>query len=254
MSSERCYRLAALEPKPMKANVLVVDDDAEIRIMVRDLLRRNHLEAEAVGSAAEAERALESARFDLLILDVLMPGEDGTNYCRRLRQKSNIPILMLSALGDDIDRILGLELGADDYLPKPFNPRELIARAKSLLRRAPPLLPGEAQQLRVYYEFGSFKLYPATRRLLADDENVVLTAGEFSLLLLLVQRAPRVLTRDQLLTILKGSSVNPFDRSIDTQISRIRRKLEEKSGHGAMIKTVRNLGYALAAKVEEVRE
>lgn len=235
-------------------NILVVDDDPTIRGMVRDLLVRNHLRANAVGSTAEAERALESTRIDLVILDVLMPGEDGTTFCRRLRERSSVPILMLSALGEDVDRILGLELGADDYLAKPFNPRELVARAKSLLRRAPPLLPGESRQVQTGYRFGPFSLFPEARRLVADGEDIELTSGEFSLLLLLVQRAPRVLTRDQILELLKGAAVNPFDRSIDTQISRIRRKLEIEPGRPRLIKTVRNLGYAFAIKVEEVRD
>lgn len=243
--------MGALTVKP---SVLVIDDDPAIREMVRDLLQRNHLRADVVGSAAEAERALESVRFDLVILDVLMPGEDGTTFCRRLRERSSIPILMLSALGEDVDRIVGLELGADDYLAKPFNPRELVARAKSLLRRAPPILPGESRQAQTSYRFGPFLLYPETRRLVASGEDIDLTSGEFSLLLLLVQRAPRVLTRDQILTLLKGASVNPFDRSIDTQISRIRRKLEINPDRPLLIKTVRNLGYAFAAKVEEVRD
>jgi two-component system OmpR family response regulator len=241
-------------PQNLEPNVLVIDDDPAIRGMVRDLLMRNHLRANAVGSTAEAERALESTRIDLVILDVLMPGEDGTTFCRRLRERSSVPILMLSALGEDVDRIVGLELGADDYLAKPFNPRELVARAKSLLRRAPPILPGESRQVQTVYRFGPFNLFPEARRLVADGEDIELTSGEFSLLLLLVQRAPRVLTRDQILGLLKGAAVNPFDRSIDTQISRIRRKLEVDPGRPHLIKTVRNLGYAFAAKVEEVRD
>ncbi len=243
-----------MDSQIVNPSVLVIDDDPAIRGMVRDLLLRHNLQADAVGSVAEAERTLESARFDLVILDVLMPGEDGTSFCRRLREKSSIPILMLSALGEDIDRILGLELGADDYLAKPFNPRELVARVKSLLRRAPPMLPGESRQAQTNYRFGAFRLYPETRRLLANGEDISLTSGEFSLLLLLVQRAPRVLTRDQLLTFLKGASGNPFDRSMDTQISRIRRKLEIDPSQPPLIKTVRNLGYVFAAKVDVVRD
>ncbi len=210
--------------------------------------------AEAVASADAAEHVLQSRRFDLVILDVMMPGEDGTSFCRRLRSHSSIPILMLSALGDDIDRIVGLEIGADDYLSKPFNPRELVARIKSLLRRAPPMLPGESREEDLCYAFGDFRLYPSRRQLERMGQIIELTSGEFALLLLLVERAPRVQSRDQIMTLLKGSAVGPFERSIDTQVSRIRRKLGQDPRIPSLIKTVRSLGYVFAGKVEEIRD
>lgn len=236
-------------------NILIVDDDTEIRELVGGLLTRHHMEPLLARNVPEAEAHLEAGRVDLIILDIMMPGEDGTSFCRRLRQDSNIPIIMLTALGEDIDRVVGLEMGADDYLPKPFNPRELVARIKNVLRRAPPVRPGESHASPQAYRFDRYTLYPETRSIVRDDgEEIVLTSGEFSLLLVLVERAPRVLNRDQLLDMSRGAAANPFDRSIDAQISRLRRKLERNPRQPALIKTVRNLGYAFAAKIERAGE
>lgn len=230
--------------------ILIVDDDNEIRELVGGLLARNHMEARLARNVTEAEAQLEAERIDLIVLDIMMPGEDGTSFCRRLRQDSNIPIIMLTALDEDIDRIVGLEMGADDYLPKPFNPRELVARIKNVLRRAPPVRPGETHAAPQCFAFDRFRLYPETRRLTDETGmDISLTSGEFSLLLVLIERAPRVLNRDQLLDLSRGAASNPFDRSIDAQISRLRRKLESNPRQPALIKTVRNLGYAFAAKV-----
>lgn len=234
-------------------HILVVDDDEQIRSLVRDLLERNHMEAIVAKSASEAEQLLDAERVDLIILDVMMPGEDGMSFCRRLRQESDIPILMLSALGSDIDRILGLEIGADDYLAKPFNPRELVTRIKTILRRAPPLKPGESRQKALCYAFEGYNLYPETRSLTSDNAEIVLTSGEFALLLALVENAPRILSRDQLLELSRGAAANPFDRSIDTHISRLRSKLESGQRRSSLIKTVRNIGYAFAASVEKTQ-
>lgn len=233
--------------------ILVVDDDAEILDLVRDLLERNHFQAVLAKSAVEAERRLAEERVDLIVLDVMMPGEDGTSFCRRFRQESEIPILMLSALGSDVDRILGLELGADDYLPKPFNPRELVTRIKTILRRAPPLKPGETRQKAACYIFADYRLYPENRSLTLGDEEIVLTSGEFALLLALIEHAPRILSRDQLLEFSRGAAANPFDRSIDTHISRLRSKLEPDPRRPSLIKTVRNIGYAFAVPVEKAQ-
>lgn len=230
--------------------ILVVDDDIKIRDLVRDLLERNHMLAITADGVATAERLLEQERFDMIVLDIMMPGEDGTSYCRRLRQTSNIPILMLSALGEDIDRIVGLEMGADDYLAKPFNPRELIARIKSILRRSPPLRVGESHQSSACLAFDRFRMYPDSRQLETAKGPVEVTSGEFALLLALAEASPRILSRDQLLDLSRGAVANPFDRSIDTHISRLRRKLEQDPKKPVLIKTVRNLGYALAVKVE----
>lgn len=231
--------------------ILVVDDALDIRELVKDVLQRNHMDVLTAKSVAEAEACLSRERISLILLDVMMPGEDGTSFCRRLRQDSDIPILMLSALGDDLDRILGLEMGADDYLCKPFNARELVARIKSLLRRAPPLKPGETHRISTCYSFGRFQLYPETRSLLLEGEEATLTSGEFAVLLALVEHAPRILNRDQLLDFSRGAAANTFDRSIDTQISRLRRKLKKELGQSEVIKTVRNVGYALAVPVKK---
>lgn len=234
--------------------ILVVDDDADIRTLVRDLLERNHMRVAVARSVAEAEKHLASENVDLIVLDVMMPGEDGTSFCRRLRLESNTPVLMLSALGSDVDRILGLELGADDYLPKPFNPRELVTRIKTILRRAPPLKPGDIRQKAACYSFAGFHLFPETRSLRSGEEDISLTSGEFALLLALVEHAPRILSRDQLLEYSRGAAANPFDRSIDTHISRLRGKLEPDAKGSSLIKTVRNMGYAFAAPVEKTRQ
>lgn len=234
--------------------ILVVDDDADIRTLVRELLERNHMAVALGRSVAEAEKHLAKESVDLIVLDVMMPGEDGTSFCRRLRLESDIPILMLSALGTDVDRILGLELGADDYLPKPFNPRELVTRIKTILRRAPPLKPGDIRQKAACYAFAGFHLYPETRSLHSGEDEISLTSGEFALLLALVEHAPRILSRDQLLEYSRGAAANPFDRSIDTHISRLRSKLQPGAQGSSLIKTVRNIGYGLAAPVEKTRQ
>lgn len=233
--------------------ILIVDDDRDIREMVGGLMERNHMQPLLAQNVSEAEQALKNHRVDLIVLDIMMPGEDGVSFCRRLRQESEIPVIMLTALGEDVDRIIGLEIGADDYLPKPFNPRELIARIKSVLRRAPAVRPGESRNISDHYVFDRFRLDPETRQLTAEGEGeVVLTSGEFSLLLILVERAPRVLSRDQLMDLTRGAAANPFDRSIDAQISRLRRKLEPDAQRSSLIKTVRNMGYAFAGKVKKV--
>jgi two-component system OmpR family response regulator len=183
------------------------------------------------------------------LLDLMLPGDDGLTLCRKLRADSGVPVLMLTAKGEEVDRIVGLEVGADDYLPKPFNPRELLARVRAILRRAgegpAPHAKGPA------YRFAGFALEPAARRLTgADGNEVVLTAGEYDLLLALVERAGRVLSRDQILDLTRGRSAGPFDRGVDIQISRLRHKIEANPDDPALIKTVRGGGYVFAAPVE----
>lgn len=237
-----------------KPNILIVDDDVEIRELVSELVERNGMIAVKARDASEAHGVFESQSIDLVILDVMMPGEDGTSFCRRLRAESEVPIIMLTALGEEVDRIVGLEMGADDYLPKPFSPRELMARIKNILRRAPPAKPGEARRRANCYQFEGLQLDPDARALAREDgSDIELTSGEFALLLTLVERAPRVLSRDQLLDLTRGAVANPFDRSIDAQISRLRRKLKVETGDVDFIKTVRNIGYAFSAKVESRR-
>lgn len=232
-------------------NILIVDDDLEILALIERVLTRNGMTAKTVGSAAAAEEALKTFNADLIVLDLMMEGEDGLSFCRRLRTKSNTPIIMLTAIAEDVDRIVGLEIGADDYLPKPFNPRELVARINSVLRRAnePKADPKPAEILT--FHFGPYRLQPEQLLLAHEDGTAIhLTSGEFALLRALVERAPRVLSRDQLLDLSRGAVANPFDRSVDTQISRIRSKIESDPRKPQYIKTVRNLGYAFAAPVE----
>lgn len=234
--------------------ILVVDDDADILELVQGVLGRSGMTAQTARNAAEAETALESFPADLIVLDLMMEGEDGLSFCRRLRARSNVPIIMLTALTEDVDRIVGLEIGADDYLAKPFNPRELVARIKSVLRRARDANAGEDTGGNSRFTFGSYTLSPAQMSLARKDGRLVqLTSGEFALLLALVERAPRVLSRDQLLDLSRGAAANPFDRSIDSQISRLRNKIEADPRNPEYIKTVRNLGYAFAARVERVK-
>ena len=235
-------------------NILVIDDDLEILSLVEVVLARNGMTAKTVTSAAEAETALETFAADLIVLDLMMEGEDGLSFCRRLRTKTSTPIIMATAIAEDVDRIVGLELGADDYLAKPFNPRELVARIKSVLRRS-----GEVETLEAVshsssaFAFGPFRLHPDQMSLQREaGDPVHLTSGEFALLLALVERAPRVLSRDQLLDLSRGAVSNPFDRSIDSQISRLRYKLETDPRRPEYIKTVRNLGYAFSAAVKRV--
>ena len=230
--------------------VLVVDDDAEIRTLTEQVLTRNGIAARTARSVVDAEAVLETYKADLIVLDLMMEGEDGLSFCRRLRASSNIPIIMLTALAEDVDRIVGLEVGADDYLSKPFNPRELVARIKAVLRRTTILREAGETDDRVSYTFGTYNLYPDQMTLEKDNgQRIHLTSGEFALLRVLVEKAPRVLSRDQLLDLSRGAVANPFDRSIDSQISRLRNKLETDPRRPEFIKTVRNLGYAFAADV-----
>lgn len=234
--------------------ILVVDDDSEILSLIEGVLLRNGMIARSANSTADADKILAEFDADLIVLDLMMDGEDGLSYCRRLRKVSNTPIIMLTAIAEDVDRVVGLEVGADDYLAKPFNPRELIARIKSVLRRAKSSEASIDQPAgENVLSFGAFNLFPEQMALKRDDgQSIHITSGEFALLLALVERAPRVLSRDQLLDVSRGAQANPFDRSIDSQISRIRGKIESDPKHPSYIKTVRNLGYAFAAKVSRL--
>ncbi|MEO0590872.1 MAG: response regulator [Pseudomonadota bacterium] len=231
--------------------VLTVDDDPEILELVGAFLSRSGMQPITAQSVPEAEAIVAKGGVDLIVLDLMMPGEDGLSFCRRLRSNSNLPVIMLTALSEDVDRIVGLELGADDYLGKPFNPRELVARIKAVMRRRRAAPQDQPSQAKPILRFGPYRLIPEQMSLKKDDgTEIILTSGEFALLLILVERSPRVLSRDALLDLSRGVNANPFDRSIDSQISRIRRKLEADPRHPIYIKTVRNLGYAFSAVVE----
>jgi two-component system OmpR family response regulator len=233
--------------------ILIVDDDPEIRALLVDYLTRNGYRADAVGDGVELRRALAGNRFDLIILDLMLPGEDGLEICRRLRVDSDVPIIMLTARGEDTDRIVGLEMGADDYLPKPFNPRELLARIKGVLRRARTLPPSEELQQGDRLRFAGWELDTSARHLLSPTGVVVALSGaEYSLLGAFLRHPNRVLSRDQLLDLARGRDAVPFDRSIDMQVSRLRKRLHDDAQEGRLIRTVRGEGYLLAARVETV--
>jgi len=226
--------------------VLVVDDDVELCDLVKEFLQPEGLQVEAVHNGNRGlERAL-SGEHALVVLDVMLPGMNGLDVLRKLRASSTVPVLLLTARGQDVDRIVGLELGADDYLPKPFNPRELVARIRAILRRT----RGEAaekQAPQTSVRVGDVELNPATRTVLRDGEAVDLTAVEFNLLDVLLREAGRVVTRDELAKIALGRLFSPYDRSIDMHISKLRKKLGEDGKGGERIKTVRGVGYIYAA-------
>src|SRR5688572_17471740 len=230
-------------------HILVVDDDREIRNLVAKFLTRHGCRVTTVADGKEMRRALADRRIDLVVLDLMLPGEDGLSLCRRLRAESDLPVIMLTAMREDIDRILGLELGADDYLPKPFNPRELLARIRAVLRRTAAVSPrGEGNAT---LRFAGWRLEPAGRRLVGPDgREAELTGGEFDLLLALAERPGRVLSREQLLDLTRGRETAPFDRSVDSQVSRLRRKIEPNPSRPALIKTVRSGGYVFTPVVE----
>jgi two-component system OmpR family response regulator len=235
-------------------HILVADDDREIRDLLARFLAKHGLRVTTAKDGAEMERALADWAIDLVVLDLMMPGEDGLSLTRRLRgQGASVPIVMLTAMGEDTDRIIGLEMGADDYVAKPFNPRELLARIKAVLRRAQapqaPAAPRGGAGDR--FTFQGWVLDVSTRDL-TSPEGVVMTlsAGEFDLLQAFVEHPRRVLSRDQLLDFARGRQAIPFDRSIDIQVSRLRRKLNDDAKDPQLIKTVRGGGYLFTPEVE----
>lgn len=232
-----------------QGHILVVDDDAEIRSLVAEYLTLNGFRVSVARDGAQMRSALEAGRPDLVVLDLMLPGEDGLSLCRDLRASSNLPVIMLTARREEIDRIIGIEMGADDYLGKPFNPRELLARIKSVLRRsrALPQAPGDAKRLR----FAGWTL-DCTARHLIDAEGVIvpLSGAQYRLLAVFLNHPNRVLDRDQLVDLTLGREATPFDRSIDVQVSRLRQLLRDNGREPRIIKTVRNGGYVLAAAVE----
>ena len=231
-------------------HILVVDDDREIRDLLSRFLEKQGMRVSAARDAREARRLWPMGRYHIVVLDLMMPGESGLDFARWLRSQSNVPILMLTAMAEETDRIVGLELGADDYVQKPFNPRELLARIRAILRRT----IGEGQALEADsrpIQFAGWTLEPGRRRLLnPDGAEVPLTGGEFELLAALVERPNRILTRDMLMDLLRGRQAGPFDRAIDVAVSRLRRKLEDDGRNPNLIKTVRGGGYVLSTTVE----
>ena len=231
-------------------HILLIDDDREIRDLLAKFLDRHGMRVTAARDGRDARRAWPAGHFQMVILDLMLPGESGLDLARWLRGISDVPILMLTAMGDETDRIIGLELGADDYLPKPFNPRELLARIRAVMRRTSER-GAKAVEAARGFRFMGWRLEPARRRLLdPDGTEVPLTGGEYDLLAALVERANQVLTRDMLLDLLRGRQAGPFDRAIDVAISRLRRKLGRDGEESQFIKTVRGGGYVFACDVE----
>ncbi|ATQ67243.1 response regulator [Methylosinus sp. 3S-1] len=230
----------------------MVEDDPEIGRLVGDFLRREGFELIVAPDAAAMDAELSRARPDLVILDLMLPGEDGLSICRRLRARDTIPILMLTAKSDEIDRVVGLEMGADDYLTKPFGPRELLARVRALLRRA-HAAPTRPASRRLAFDRFILDLDARDCETIEPQRSeIALTSAEFDLLACFAQHPRRVLTRDQLLDWTHGRAADPFDRSIDMLVSRLRRKLDAAGASGDLIATVRNGGYLLRAEVRRI--
>jgi DNA-binding response OmpR family regulator len=230
---------------PQNAQLLVVDDDPDLRDLLKRYLSQEEYRVEAVASGSEMMQWLASARADLIILDLMLPGEDGLSLARELRTLSDVPIIMISARGDDLDRIVGLELGADDYLPKPFNPRELLARVRAVLRRKVKTQSETQDKPDTHerYRFGPYELDIDAGQLTRDGETIPLTGGEMDLLRIFVTHPNRILHRDRLMDMLKGYERAPFDRSIDVQVARLRGKIETNSKEPRFILTVWGKGY-----------
>lgn len=237
--------LRVMKPEP---HILIVDDNREIRDLVSRFLVKDGYRTSTASDGKFMRKVLKDGNIDLIILDVMLPGEDGLALCRELRVESNIPIIMLTAKGDEIDRIVGLEMGADDYVAKPFSTRELLARIKAVLRRSQTIT--KEKDLSTYYHFSGWTLNTTKRELLSGDDVVVpLSTGEYNLLMVLLERPKRVLNRNQLLDMTRGRSYDAFDRSIDTQVSRLRRKIEDDPKNPDLIKTVWGGGYIFTPDV-----
>ncbi len=236
----------------LQPHILVVDDDPQIRELLEDYLSQNELRVTAVSNGTEMTRTLSDEAIDLVVLDLRLAGEDGMALARALRAQSAIPIIMLTGVREEADRVMGLELGADDYLNKPFSPRELLARIRTILRRAKASVPAQARgnEIRAY-RFGDFELNLRTRRLkTADGRTIGLTNGEFNLLAALCSAPQRILSRDQLLEASRVYDNEVYDRSIDVQILRLRRKIEAEPTQPRIIVTERGVGYKLEVRVD----
>ncbi len=238
-------------------HILVVDDDREIRDLLGRFLTKHGYRVTAAADGREMAKALKDWSIDLIVLDLMLPGDDGLTLCRNLRAESNMPVIMLTAMGEDTDRIIGLEMGADDYIAKPFNPRELLARIKAVLRRtesepgrraARTVPEGEGETVMA---FEGWRLNLDRRELTSPDGMLIqLSGGEYELLAAFVSRPQRVLSREQLLDLARGRDAQPFDRAIDVQVSRLRRKIETDPNNPVFIKTVRGGGYMFTPAVD----
>lgn len=243
-------------------NVLIVDDDPDICDLLTQFLTSQGYGVITVGDGQGLRRSLETEEIDLVILDLMLPGEDGLSLCRHLRATTSLPIIMLTAMGSETDRVVGLEMGADDYLAKPFSTRELLARIRAVLRRAgqvaiPSVTANDvvvAEETGEILEFSGWKLDSSRRRLISPDGVLVeVTSGEFDLLLAFLRHPHQVLSRDQLLDLARGRVSGPFDRTVDVQVGRLRRKMESDPKNPELLKTVRGGGYVLATDVRQAR-
>ena len=229
-------------PLKEELQLLVVDDDPGIRDLLSRYLGEQGFRVAAVENGISMDAWLSENTPDLVILDLMLPGEDGLSLARRLRSEHQLPIVMISARGEELDRIVGLEVGADDYLPKPFNPRELLARVRAVLRRNSPIVDSAAGAA-AKFAFGPFRLEPDKRALYRDSAEVDLSRAEFELLEVLVEHPSRVLSRDFIMECLSGNDRDPFDRSIDVRVTRLRHKIEEDPAQPRFIRTVWGIGY-----------
>lgn len=224
--------------------ILVVDDDMRLRSLLERFLKEQGYQVRAVPDGEQMDRYLERENYHLVVLDLMLPGEDGLTICKRLRAAENdIPIIMLTAKGDEVDKVLGLELGADDYLSKPFSPRELAARIKAVMRRRVMEVPGAPSAEESVVTFGRFKLNLATREMFDGETALSLTSGEFAVLKSLVTNPRQPLSRDKLMNLARGRDYSALERSIDVQVSRLRRMLEEDPAKPRYIQTVWGVGY-----------
>jgi two-component system OmpR family response regulator len=234
-------------------HVLVVDDDNQVRQLVARFLREHGYRTSVARDGREMREALVASKVDLIVLDLMLPGTSGLDLCRELRARSSVPIIMLTARGEDTERIVGLELGADDYIPKPFNPRELLARIRAVLRRAAARPDATRPIGGRRISFAGYVLDTQRREITSPDGVAIdLSGGEYDLLLAFIEHPNRVLTREQLLELSRNRTSDSFDRSIDVQVSRLRRKLEGGGGTPALIKTVRGAGYIFVPTVKRL--
>jgi DNA-binding response OmpR family regulator len=233
-------------PDPSRPSILalLVEDDLRLATLTREYLEGHGVSVVHVGDGLRGLSEAVAGKFDVVLLDLMLPGKDGLEVCRELRARSDVPVIVLTARGEEADRVMGLELGADDYLAKPFSPRELLARIRAVVRRA----RGQAGPERSAVRVGGLVVDPASMRATLDGQELPLTAYEFALLEALARRAGRVLSREQLMELAKGSAEESFDRSVDVHVSRLRQKLGEDPKRPRLIKTVRGAGYVLAAE------
>ena len=234
-------------------HILVVEDDRAICQLVSRCLEANGMRVSTAGDGRHMDRALKDSRIDLILLDIMLPGEDGLKICRRLRSSSKVPVIMLTAKGEELDLIVGLEVGADDYMTKPFSPRELVARIRAVLRRGTAAAEPEEARPGGVFVFNGWRLDPTLRQLHdAEGVRVALTGAELDLLQVFCERPRRVLSRDRLIDLTKGRAPAPFERSIDILVSRLRQKMEEDPRQPTLIVTIRSGGYMFSPEVERV--